>query len=93
VTLSRAIAELIRSGAYGIHHFTDETDGGISWYDFAKEIVRLSGNEAKVIPVTSDEFPRPAKRPSHSVLDTSLFSLVTGYRPRDWKETLREYLS
>jgi dTDP-4-dehydrorhamnose reductase len=92
VTLSRAIAELIPSGAYGIHHFTDETGGGISWYDFAKEIVKVSGNKAKVIPVTSDEFPRPAKRPPNSVLDISLFTHATGHRPTDWKEALRKYL-
>jgi len=91
--LSRAIVALIRSGAYGIHHFTDETDGGISWFDFAKEIVRLSGSEARVIPVSSDEFPRPARRPSRSVLDISLFPQVTGHRPTDWKEALREYLT
>ncbi|HYA32019.1 MAG TPA: dTDP-4-dehydrorhamnose reductase [Thermodesulfovibrionales bacterium] len=92
VTLSRAIAELIRSGAYGIHHFTDATDGGISWCDFAEEIVKLSGNAVKVVPVTSDEFPSPARRPAHSVLDTSLFPLVTGYRPTNWKKTLKTYL-
>lgn len=93
VTLSCAVKELVRSGAYGIHHFTDETEGGISWYDFAKAIVRLSGGEAKVIPATSAEFPLPAKRPAYSVLDISLFSPVTGYRPGDWKKALKEYLS
>jgi len=93
ITLSRAVAELIRSGSYGIHHFTDETGVGISWYDFAKEIVRLSGNATKVIPVTSDEFPRPAKRPANSVLDISLFARATGHRPTDWKEALKNYLA
>ncbi len=93
LSLSRSVRELIRLGAYGIHHFTDETGGGISWYDFAKEIVKLSGIAAKVVPVTSDEFPRPAKRPANSVLDISLFAPVTGRKATDWKEALKEYLS
>jgi len=93
MSLARGIAAIISTGAYGIHHFTDETDGGISWYDFAKEIVRLSGSPAAVIPVTSDAFPRPARRPPHSVLDTSLFILATGQRPTDWKEALRNYFA
>lgn len=93
VSLSRGIERLIATGAYGVHHYTDETGGGISWYDFAREIVRLSGNTTKIIPVTSDEFPRPAKRPSRSVLDTSLFPLVTGHQPDNWKEALKKHLA
>ncbi len=92
ISLSHGIRELIRSGAYGLHHFTDDTGGGITWYDFAKEIVRLSGSKARVLPTTTDRFPRPAKRPPNSVLDISLFSVVTGYAPPQWKEALKEYL-
>ncbi|HWR58352.1 MAG TPA: dTDP-4-dehydrorhamnose reductase [Thermodesulfovibrionales bacterium] len=93
VSLSSAIERIIATGAYGIYHFTDETGGGISWYDFAKEIVRVSGLKTRVIPITTAEFPRPARRPANSVLDTSVFSLVTGHEIKDWKEALREYLS
>jgi len=92
LSLSRGINELIDSGAFGIYHFTDDTDGGISWYDFAKEIVRLSGCKTGVVPTTSDRFPRPAKRPPNSVLDISLFSAVTGFSPVQWKEALKECL-
>lgn len=93
VSLSHAIKSLVGSGAYGIHHFTDETNGGISWYDFAKEIIRLSGFKTEVIPVTTDEFPRPAKRPIYAVLDTLSFSEVTGYTPVNWKDALRAFLT
>jgi len=93
ISLSRGINKLIDSGAYGIYHFTDDTGGGISWYDFAKEILRLSGSRTVVLPSSTDRFPRPAKRPPNSVLDISLFSQVTGHKPTDWKEALREHLS
>lgn len=93
VSFSHAIKSLVDSGAYGIHHFTDETNGGISWYDFAKEIIRLSGFKTEVIPITTDEFPRPAKRPIYAVLDTLSFSEVTGYTPVNWKDALRAFLA
>ncbi len=92
LSLSRGISKLIESGAFGIYHFTDDTEGGISWHDFAKEIVRLSGSKTRVLPTTTDRFPRPAKRPSNSVLDISLFSAVTGFNPVKWKEALKELL-
>ena len=92
VTLSLALRALVESGAYGIYHFTDETRGGISWFDFANEIIRISGYHTKAIPIPTSEFPRPAKRPMNSVLDTSVFSTVTGHAPVDWKEALKEHL-
>lgn len=93
VSLSHAIRSLIHSGAYGIYHFTDETNGGISWYDFAKEIIRLSGYNTNVVPIKTDEFLRPAKRPRYTVLATWSFSAVTGRIPVNWKEALKDYLA
>lgn len=95
VSLSHAIKGLIGTGAYGIYHFTDKTNKGISWYDFAVEIVNLIGFEPviEIIPVKTAEFPRPAKRPAYSVMDTSIYSAVTGQSPPNWKEALRAYLA
>lgn len=92
VSLSRAIKRLVETDAYGIYHFTDETGAGISWYDFAKEIVRLSGHDAKVVPIPAVEYPLPARRPRYSVFDASLFPMVTGHEPVSWKDALRDYL-
>jgi len=93
VSLSRAIKSLIETNAYGIHHFTDRTDGGISWFDFAEEIVRVSGLPARVLPIKTDEYPLPARRPKYSVLDLSLFPAAAGFAPVDWKAALRDYLA
>lgn len=93
VSLSHAISNLISSGAYGIYHFTDDSAGGISWYDFAKEILMIAGSKTEVVPTTTDEFPRPAKRPRHAVLDTLSFRITTGHNPPDWKEALKKHLS
>jgi dTDP-4-dehydrorhamnose reductase len=92
VTLSQGLKKVIESGAYGIYHITDETDEGISWFDFAKEIIRISGFKTEIIPITTEEYPRPAKRPRYSVLDMEMTRLATGFNPVDWKVALNQIM-
>ena len=75
----------------GIFHYADEEE--CSWFDFAKAIVELSGASTEVVPVTSDEFQRPAKRPAYSTLSTDRYTHVTGAQPESWREGLEEYLA
>ncbi|MFN3395764.1 MAG: dTDP-4-dehydrorhamnose reductase [Thermodesulfovibrionales bacterium] len=93
LSLSNAIKRLITTGAYGIYHYTDDSEGGISWFDFAAEILKISSLKVNVSPIRTEEFPLPAKRPSYSVLDTEMFYLITGHRPLNWKDTLRNFLA
>jgi len=71
--------------SFGIYHLTNS--GTCSWYDFAKKIFEIKKMSVKVLPVTTDQFPRPAKRPSYSVL---LNTKVTAMR--SWEEALNAYL-
>jgi dTDP-4-dehydrorhamnose reductase len=73
--------------ARGIVHYADEAE--CTWFDFARAFV---GDEATVLPVSSDAFKRPAKRPSYSVLSTERYERITGLKPESWEEGLREYL-
>jgi dTDP-4-dehydrorhamnose reductase len=93
VNLAQGLVELIRSGRFGTYHLTDRTDGGITWFDFAKEICKLKGLANKVEPMTSQEFDRPARRPVYSVLDTTSFTERTGYEPMDWQASLELFLN
>lgn len=70
---------------YGIYHLPNE--GGVTWYEAVQELYRLAHIETKVTPVTSEAFPRPAKRPATSIL-------LNTKRPklREYREALREYL-
>lgn len=77
--------------ARGIVHYADADE--CSWFDFAKAIVEESGVTIAVNPITTDEFPRPAKRPPYSVLSTERYERLTGITPEAWREGLREYLS
>ncbi|GBE01356.1 dTDP-4-dehydrorhamnose reductase [bacterium BMS3Bbin06] len=90
--LAAGIRKVIESGVFGIHHVTDRTDGGISWYDFATEIVRLSGLGTRVVPVSTADFPTEARRPAYSVLDTFYTEVATGFKPLDWRASLSGFL-
>lgn len=88
--LAQAVVELIQTERYGIYHITNSEP--TTWYDFAREIFRLSGRDIEVLPVTTDRFPRPAKRPQNSVLDPFPLPMVLGREMPSWMEALKEYL-
>jgi len=90
VDLARVIFKLLASYAYGTYHATCQ--GQCSWYEFACEIFRSVGKDIKVIPVTTAEFPRPAKRPMHSVLDNYMLRMTIGDPMRCWQDALGEYV-
>ncbi|NQT90433.1 MAG: sugar nucleotide-binding protein, partial [Candidatus Omnitrophica bacterium] len=67
--------------------------GSCSWYDFAKEILRVRGMEkAPLERISSEELSRPAKRPRMSVLDNSRFKELKGSLLPPWQDALRRYL-
>lgn len=92
--LAKAMHALLNKAGdrgYGIYHVSNS--GGVSWFEYTKEILKLAGSATKVIAISSEELARPARRPAMSVLDNSKFTEFTGYRMRDWKDALKEYLS
>ncbi len=89
--LSRAIWELIKVDARGIVHAAGA--GKCSWHRFAREIARQRKLSTKVLPITSEELKRPAPRPTHSVLDTSRLTRVTGFRFPRWQDSLADFLT
>jgi dTDP-4-dehydrorhamnose reductase len=92
VNLAEGMAKLIGSDNFGVYHLTDRTDGGISWFEFAKKILKVKGLTNKIEPTTSEECKRPALRPPYSVLDTTLFTQRTGYEPVPWQESLKRFM-
>jgi dTDP-4-dehydrorhamnose reductase len=86
--LAGALVELAAGGRYGIHHITG--DGACSWFDFAREIFHQAELDARVVPCTTAEFPRPAPRPAYSVLGSERPDPI---RLPDWREGLAAYLA
>jgi len=98
--LADFLVKLIDTGAgiplaSGMWHFANA--GPTSWYGFANEIRvcllqrGLDVTVKQILPVSTDEFPRPARRPKNSVLSTERL-LVQGIIPRDWRVALAEYI-
>ena len=88
--LAKQIVDLVLSSAtVGIYHGTNS--GEANWFEFAQEIFKLSGTDVnRVIPVSSSEYPRPAKRPSYSVLGHEAWAKTTVEPMRDWRIALAE---
>ncbi|HYW37399.1 MAG TPA: dTDP-4-dehydrorhamnose reductase [Terriglobales bacterium] len=87
--LASALVQLCRAYARGIVHVTNS--GNCTWYEFAREIVRLSGLPAAVKPVTTAEFARPARRPAYSVMSPDSLHAHNIHMP-EWQDALRRYL-
>ena len=84
VDLSNAIIDLIEEEEpYGIYHICG--GGHTTWYGFANEIFKQCGLQVNLTSCTTDEFPRPAKRPKYSIMDNQ-------GRCRDWKQALNDYI-
>lgn len=68
--------------------------GSTTWCGFACEILKTADIKGvKVQPITTREFPTPAKRPRYSVLDNSKLEQVYGLRLPHWQESLKECLA
>ena len=88
--LSVLVCDMIQTDKYGIYHASNE--GYVSWYDFAKEIFRLTGKTTKVIPVSTEEYNAKAHRPKNSRLDKSkLLEMGFNLLPT-WQDALKMYL-
>ena len=91
VDLAAAILALIGAAARGMYHFHNR--GHCSWYEFARQIVRLCRIDVEVRPISTAKLGRPARRPSWSVLDMGCFERATGKPVRTWQGALAEFIS
>lgn len=95
VDLAYHILKLAVSHDYGTYHCTG--NGVCSWYDFACEIIRLSGEHCTVKPISSAEYaaqhPQAASRPAWSALDNRMLRCTVGDGMRDWKTAIQDYFA
>lgn len=78
---------------FGVVHFANT--GQTSWRRFAEAILAeaMGANAPPVQPITTAEFPTPARRPAHGVLSTDRLTRVFGVTPRPWQAPLREIVA
>jgi dTDP-4-dehydrorhamnose reductase len=89
--LAKATTRLIEQRADGLIHFTNS--GDCSWFQIAREAVRLAGLTTPVVPISTSEYPTAARRPANSLLDCTRYSAVTDETPRPWQDALAEYVA
>ena len=89
VDVARQIVALVRSAAVsGVYHAT--SSGETTWFGLTQEVFRLLGADpSRVRPTTSAAFPRPAVRPSYSVLGHNAWASAGMMPIGDWQITLR----
>ena len=88
--LTRVIQKLFTTDSYGTYYAS--CNGRCSWYDFAVKIFELIGENVQIEPLSTEQFPRSAKRPSRSVLENYMLSMTIGDTMRHWEEALQDYL-
>jgi dTDP-4-dehydrorhamnose reductase len=88
--LAKQLVEMgLSNSSVGIYHGTNS--GYATWFEFAQEIFKLAGADvSRVVPVSSSEYPRPAKRPSYSVLSHDAWAKTSVEPMRDWRIALAE---
>jgi dTDP-4-dehydrorhamnose reductase len=88
--ICRPLSEIGRSDRFGVYHATNS--GECSWFELAREVVRLGGFDCEVRPIDSATAARPAARPAYSVLDNRSLKRQFGITLRGWQDALEEYL-
>ncbi len=89
--LAKAIAQLIRTGHFGIFHFANS--GFCSRYDWAVKLLALSGRgHIPVQPITADQWQRAAQPPLYAPIP-NLIGASLGITLRPWQDALRDYFA
>ena len=91
--LARAILDIlpkIQNKSTQIYHYSNE--GVLSWYDFAREIMRMAKIDCVVNPIETKDYPTPASRPHYSLLNKSKIKEEFNITIPFWKDSLDECL-
>lgn len=88
--LARLLVDMIQSDKYGFYHATNE--GICTWYEFACEIIRQAGLNTKVLPVSADQYPAKAKRPTNSRMSKEKLTENGFEKLPAWQDALKRYL-
>ncbi len=88
--LARLLVDMIQTEKYGFYHATNE--GICTWYEFACEIIRQAGMDAKVLPVSADQYPAKAKRPTNSRMSKEKLTENGFEKLPAWQDALKRYL-
>lgn len=73
---------------YGVFHFSNYPE--TTWFDFAKKIAELSKSKIKINPISTEQYPTPAKRPMRSTMCLDKIENSYNIEPKYWENSLEE---
>jgi dTDP-4-dehydrorhamnose reductase len=82
--------EAAKTLEFGIYHYSNS--GVTTWCGFATEIMHLYNLNCAVNPITTEQYPTPAKRPKYSLLNTEKIKQVLHIEIPDWKKSLNHVI-
>ncbi|PKP03761.1 MAG: dTDP-4-dehydrorhamnose reductase [Bacteroidetes bacterium HGW-Bacteroidetes-6] len=90
--LAQVVLEMVRQSnkVKGVELFHYSNEGVASWYDFAWEILTMTGSKSQLTAVESKDFQRPAPRPAYSVLNKKKIKMFLGISIPYWKDSLKK---
>lgn len=88
--LAQAIMKIIEAPrkTYGVFHFSNYPE--TTWFEFAKKIAEFSKSGIKLNPLTTEQYPTPAKRPKRSTMCLDKIEETYNIEPRHWENSLEE---
>lgn len=89
--LARAVVDLVHTGCCGVYHVTNQNP--TTWHSFAESIFSACKYKVELIPCSTPEMNRPAKRPGFTVLDPFPLRETIGYLLPSWQDALCRYLA
>lgn len=87
--LAFKIKEVVQGAPYGVYHITNQ--GAASWFDFAKEVLRVSCSNIKPSPIPTSESGSKIRRPKSSVLENAKLKKLKIGLLRPWQEALSDF--
>jgi dTDP-4-dehydrorhamnose reductase len=75
----------------GVYHYQGAP--AVNWAGFAGKIFEIAGMRVKVSPIKTEDYPTPAQRPLHTVLDCAKIERDFGVAQPDWRASLRQTIT
>lgn len=76
---------------YGVFHYSNYPE--TTWFNFAQKIAEFSGSKIKLKPISTEEYPTPAKRPARSTMCLDKIEKTYSIELKHWENSLEECIS
>lgn len=88
--LAEAILKIIKTEPkfFGVFHFSNYPE--TTWFHFAEKIAEFANSPVRLNPITTEQFPTPAKRPARSTMELDKIEKTYRIEGKHWENSLRD---